>query len=649
MKSILRLLLIPACLAPLAGGFHAAAAADFPPVTEGERALTAVPGEPNAPAVVLFKKGEFLLAGYGVQQGSLASSLRVQVRMKILTEEGKANGEIAIAHNDAYRLHGFQARTVLPDGRVVPVPSDAKFVRKASRSRKSFVTAVAFPSVQVGAILDYQYTLGFDSIFYLEPWFFSEEVPVRYAEVVFKAPSNLEARAWGRTPAQVQMQNETKRNVSGTETRVWAENLPSVPDDPYGPPFRDLAAQMLLLPTAMGGGAYGREPLLESWAKVCELIGEYSYDPARHKDGGVAKRAREIAAAGTPREKALSLYRFVRDGIETDPAVGVDLREGSFLAKVLREEKGDAAEKALLLQAMLAAVKIDSRLVWAADRNRGAIDLELPNPEWFDAVFVAVDLEGKRVFLDPSDRALGFGQLRSGYEGTPALLFDAKKPERISLPESSADQNLRRAEIALALDEKGRLGGTGTLRLTGHHAWEKIDWRDDEAATLKAWGDWLAESYRDFQISEIKALESPDENQVTVTWAMAQREEEVLGDEAEVVPSAPLGPMVQPLVQPVTSRRSAVMFDYPDRDEVELRLSWPEGWNVEGKPREAAVTNAAGTLAVEVQQGERSVVVKRRLDVTRKTLATSQEYEAIRSLFAQTEKSDAQKLLLVRR
>ena len=146
--------LVQACLVLLSGAVRGAAGANFPPVTDEERALTSVPGEPNAPAVVLFKKGEFLLAGYGQQIGSLASSLRVQVRMKILTEEGKANGEVAIGHSDAYRLHGFQARTVLPDGRVIPVPSDAKFVRKTSRSRKSFVTAVAFPSVQVGAILD---------------------------------------------------------------------------------------------------------------------------------------------------------------------------------------------------------------------------------------------------------------------------------------------------------------------------------------------------------------------------------------------------------------------------------------------------------------------------------------------------------------
>lgn len=626
---------------------HSVAAADFPPITEQERALTAVAGEPNAPAVVLFKKGEFQLAGYGVQGGNI-SILQVQVRKKILTEEGKADGEIAISHNDAYRLRGFQGRTVLPDGRIIPVPADAKFVRKTSRSRKSFVTAVAFPSVQVGAILDYRYELRFDSFFYLEPWYFSEDVPVRYAEVIFKAPSDLELKTWGRTPAEAKFQDEVDRNHQGLKLRVWGENLPSVPDDPFGPPFTDLAAQMLLLPTAYAG-SYGREPLLESWSKACELIGRYAYEPARRKDAGVAKQARELAAAGTPREKSLALFRWVRDEIVTEPDRGVNLRADSTLAKVLADRKGDRAEKALLLQAMLQAVKIDSRLVWAADRGHGAIDMELPNPQWFDTVFVLVELDGGRVFLDPSDGALGFGRLRAGYEGTQALIFDPKKPEPISLPQSPFDQNLKRAEIDLALDEKGRLGGTGALRLAGHHAWEKIDWQEDEAKTLEAWKEWLAESYREFEISDLKAVESADENKVTVTWTMAQREEEVLGDEAEVVPSAPLGPMVQPFVQPSSSRRTGVVFDFADREEVELRLRWPEGWKIEGRPKNTSFTNPTGALTVEMNVGDRSAVVKRRLDITRQTLTTTQEYDAVRSLFAETEKSDAQKLLLVRR
>src|SRR3954454_9799208 len=225
-----------------------ARAADFPPITDEERSLTAVPGEPNAPSVVLFKKGEFLVTGYGPQSGNQASYLRVQVRRKILTEEGQGDGEVTISHSDFERLHGFQGRTVLPDGRVVPVPADAKFVRKTSRSNRTFATAVAFPAVQVGAILDYQYELRFDSIYFLEPWYFSEDVPVRYAEIVFKVPLQIKAQAWSRAPMRVQIQKEpAEKSSQGYSMKAWAKDVPSVPDDPYGPSYNDLAAQMLLL------------------------------------------------------------------------------------------------------------------------------------------------------------------------------------------------------------------------------------------------------------------------------------------------------------------------------------------------------------------------------------------------------------------
>jgi hypothetical protein len=625
------------------------AAADFPPVTDAERALTAVAGEPNATAVVLFKKAELLMMGYGVSSGATSSHLTIQARVKILTEEGKSNGEIAISHSDFTRLRNFQARTVLPDGRVVPVPSDAKFLRKESRSKKFYTTAVAFPAVEVGAILDYQYELVFDSIYYLEPWYFSEDVPVRYSEIVFKTPSELRAHVWNRSSSGVKIQTDMKKTSVGYETRAWAENLPSVADDPYGPPFTDLATQMLLLPAAWDD-ADVHEPLMESWPKTCELIGKY-YDFVRRRDSGVAAKARETANSGSPRQKAEALYRFVRDQIETGPFIGVIADPDASLAKILEKRQADRAEKALLLQSMLKAVKIESQLVWAGNRNRGTMDPQLPNPNWFDTVLVMVDLDGQRTYLDPTDRALGFGHLRPGYEGTPALIHDRKKPEGVVLPETPFEQNLQRAEVDLALDESGRLSGTGTLTLTGHHAWEKIDWQEDEAKTLQAWKDWLGERYKGFEVSGVKVAESPDERKVTLTWTVKEREEEVLGDEATVVPSLPLGPLAQPFVQGAGARRSAVMFDFPDRDEVELRLRWPEGWTLESSPGAAKMDSAVGSLVsgAEVKAGDRSLVYRRRLDLTKRVLGTSQEYEAVRSLFNEVEKSDAQALLLVRR
>ena len=650
-KSRLVSCLIRVCLILSLLGAVRAGAVDFPPITAEERSLTSVPGEPNAPSVVLFKKGELRMAGYGLQLGNLeTSTLHVQVRRKILTEQGKGSGEITILHSDFERLHGFQGRTVLPDGRVIPVPSDAKFLRKVSRSQGTFVTAVAFPAVQVGAILDYDLELKFDSLYFLEPWYFSEDVPVRYSEIEFKAPSQVAVQSWSHSPpeAKIQMSKLTGSPLGWT-VKAWVENLPTVPSDPYGPPYQDLAAQMMLLPSAWIEGT-AHDPLMESWPVVCKVIGGV-YDQVRKRDSGVARKAQETAASGTPRQKSEALYRFVRDRIETEPSgAGALLDPEASLGKVLAAGRGDRAEKALLLQAMLKAVKIDSRLVWAGDRARGAIDPRLPNPSWFDAVFVMLEVDGKRVFLDPSDGALGFGQLRYGYEGTQALLHDEKKPEWIVLPETPGDQNVQRAEIDLALDDKGRLAGTGSLVLTGHHAWERIHWQNGEAQTLAAWQEWLQGRYHDFRITNVKAVERPDERKVTVTWSMAQAADEALGDEASLTAAAPLGPVEQPLVQPASQRRTGVALDYLERSEVELHLRWPAGWKIESLPGESTLIRAAGTLETSAERKEvdRTLVFIRRLDLTRRTFNTTQDYEAIRSLFGELEKSDSQKVVLVR-
>jgi hypothetical protein len=372
------------------------------------------------------------------------------------------------------------------------------------------------------------------------------------------------------------------------------------------------------------------------------------YNRVRSLDWGVARQARKVAGDGSFRKKAEALYRFVRDEIQTAPGEGVLIGDDdASLQKVLSARRGTAVEKALLLQVMLLEAGGKAYLVWAADRGRGTVDLTLPNPNWFDTVLVMVEIDSKRMRLDPSSPDLGFGQLRAGYEETPALIFDTV--QQVTLSATPFERNLRRAEIDLSLDDQGRLAGQGTLRLTGLRAVERLRWKDDEAQTLQAWRDWLAERYADFRISDVRAVESRDERKVTVTWSMAQREEEVLGDEATLAPSAPLGPASQPFVE--AERKLDVIFDYPGRDEVELRLRWPAGWSLAGKPAPAKTAAPCGELstALEVDDGQHTLVYRRRFDITRRKLSSKEEYEAVRGLFGEAAKSDAQSLTLVRR
>ena len=182
--------------------------------------------------------------------------------------------------------------------------------------------------------------------------------------------------------------------------------------------------------------------------------------------------------------------------------------------------------------------------------------------------------------------------------------------------------------------------------------------------------------YRDFQIAGVKAVEEPEERRVTVTWTLAQREEEVLGDEDHPGAQRSAGP--QSAAVRAAGRRPQddgdVRLHQPGRGGaapalagvLESRVAPQAGLSEKsgrrddrergdyggrdygGRETEGESTEGESTEG-ESTEGESSLTYHRRLDVIRRTLKGPEEYGEIQSLFGEAEKSDAQVLLLVRR
>lgn len=606
-----------------------------------------VPDAPGAPAVVLFKRGTFSMLD--PRTGRFSPTFTIEVRRKILTEEGKRYGEVLVFHSKQARLMDLQGKTVLADGREIPLPKDAVFKRRTSRAGKRFVSSIVFPGVEVGAVLDYKYRLRAVSLFSLEPWYFQEEVPTVYSEVIYDIPSIVTVRSYISDPLKMGIQQDSTKTLDGGRIWAWGQNLPAIPDEPFAAPFEDLASWYLLIPVVIKD-AIKPKRLLETWATACDLYGD-EYEKALRKSSNAGRKAQEIAGPATgSRAKAEALYRFVRDQVETEDLPGVGLPEDTTADSVLAARRGDSAGKALLLQAMLQAAGVPGRAVWASDRDDGKFDATFPNPRWFDRVLVMLDLDGQRIFLDPSDRSLAFGHLAPGEEGMPALIYDRTAPEIVALPETPYTENVRRARVDLEVDAQGRVTGRGSLKLTGYHAWSRLGWQPTAEETVKAWQDWLTESYRDFTLADVKVRELVDEETVEVTWSLAQREEEVLGDEVSLSPSLPLGPATQPFRTDAAKRISPILFSYAGRDEVELTLRWPEGWAPETLPREIRHDTAVGAFLATVAwpDGERSLTFHRQFDVKHRELGKPR-YPMVQALYARAEKADAERFVLVRK
>ena len=629
---------------------------DFPPITDEQWALTEAPNEPNAPAVVIHSIGRWIMREARQQQ--ITTQFIVNVRVKILTEQGMNFAEYTIDHNEDDRLTNLKARTVLPGDKVIPVPEDAIFRRKStarsfdSRRRSSFTfyeTAIAFPAVEPGAILDFTYEIRFDYYYFTRPWSFQTYIPTLHSEVTYEIPKPYDVVFLPRITFNHELQHET-----GTKTRfarsvrVWMDDVPAIPRENDSWPFNDLASSFDLL--VIKDMSSARRLLFDGWSSACQTWGDWVFDEAKRKNRATKKKAAELIAGEIDSKKqAEILYKFVHDEIETEPFSGLGLGEKPSVDKTVEEGKGGPSEKALLLESMLNSVKLKAQLVWVRNRNRGLVNEKNTSPYEFHKMLVAVNLTGERAFLDPTDDDLPFGRIRYDYEGTKALLYHPKQAELITLPTVSHEGNVRHATLDLAIDDDGRVTGTGTLHLTGHHAWRRIDWKEDEGKRRKAWQRWLENSFAGYAVDDLEIESAEDKTSVDVSWSLEQSDDAVLGDEVTLSPSEPLGPIDQPFTLLPSRRRTPVLLDFRDRNSVEMRLSWPEDWEVDVLPTYKDLSNAAGaaSASIAVDEASHSLVYKRTFDLIETEFVGPRAYNYLRKLYATAEKNDAQRLVLV--
>lgn len=622
-------------------------AADFREITERERSLESVSGYEEAPAVVLFKNGRFTMMG---ALGSESySSLRVEGRIKVLTDDGTSYGEVAVPHSDFVRLVSFEGRTVLPDGRQVPLPKDALFQETVTGDKRWFRTKAAFPALEPGAILDYRYELRFEVVSDLAPWYFQDAIPTLHSEIVYYIPEHVSAQPWGQGTFGRQFQSSQQRTARGTELKIWMDDLPPVPDEPSGLPFEDLSSSFLVVPTAIVE-AGTRFLLFEDWKAACD-IADYSYSEVRRRDGRTRSRAKEIAkeAGREPGDRARAIFAFVRDEIALMNLPGVTPKTADALDEMVREQRADQAGKGLMLEAMLDAAGLDPDLVWAADRRFGRIDTAVANPGWFEAVLVRIELDGQEVFLDPSDPGNGFGYLGPELEGMDAVIYSTRKPEVIRLPVRPHQANSREVTVEMAVDDEGRITGTGRMVARGHHGARWYRAHASSSARADAVREYLEESFPGYEVSETLVAEDRETSRLEATWTLAQAEADVLGDEAEVVPSRPLGPLGQPFTLSPVQRQTPVLLSFTDSDHVDLTLTWPEGWIADVVPEAVSLDNGAGdfSVAVEVDEGERTLRYSRRFDTVQRLFERNQ-YGDLRALYAAVDTSDGQELVLIR-
>jgi len=212
----------------------------FQPVNPDELKMKSEPMAPGAPAIILFREVDRDDNRYTPHEDNY-------VRIKILTEEGRKHANVEIPFSKGYEsIAGLRARTIKPDGTIVEF--DGKPFEKTVVKQRGFsilVQAITLPSVEVGSIIEYFYTIDFKEYYVFEShWILSEELFTKDAKFSlrpYRSPYNEFTLRW--TWQQLPTGSEPKQNALGT-VEMQAHNIPAFQTEDFMPPENELKARV---------------------------------------------------------------------------------------------------------------------------------------------------------------------------------------------------------------------------------------------------------------------------------------------------------------------------------------------------------------------------------------------------------------------
>jgi hypothetical protein len=631
-------------------------AAEWRPIDPAELAQKTPKIDPAADAEAIFwdTKIEDRYQGSDV---SLA--LNTYVRIKIFTERGKElYSTVEIPRYGKRAIMDVAGRTIKPGGSVVELKKDSIFDRELIKNKALKLRGVTFalPNVEVGDIVEYRYKeVRDDEIVSHMRLLFQRDLPLWNVAYHVK-PLSLSWLPWTMRGMPFQCQLPAFTPEPGGFFSVTMTNVAAFKPEPDMPPEDQLRAWVRI---------YYEEDRKYHPDKFWKEIGKEDFarvKPLIKPDDLVKTTAAElISGLDKPEDKLAALDKFCRTKIrnifnEASGLTGEEikaLKVNKSAGDTLRQKAGKSIDVDMLFAAMATASGFDARLARVSDRGDVFFDLRRPTTYFLDKEIVAVKVNDKWAFYDPSVSYLENGMLPWRQEGIQALISDPKEAFFATTPYSAPDRSVRKRRANFKLNEDGTLEGTVLFSYTGHMARsQRLQYQAMTPARQEEdWKEFLTNRLSTAEVSDIKLEQLTDYSQPLVVKHKI------------TVPGYATRTSKRILFQPAFFERNAasrftdatrkwdVYFDYGWAEDDEVVIELPPGWELD-KPTAPAKTKLGnmGEYKVELRQTTdgRKLIYHRSFDwgENGKVLIPAESYSTVKKIFDFVQQQDGYTLSL---
>lgn len=441
----------------------------FGKISDYEKAVGPPVDYPEANSLILFDRANATISNDNIE-------FKYHVRMKVLTVAGVDEiGEHSVTYYKKYdKLKRFKAHTITPDGKKHKIEKNAIFEKTSGNvKRKTF----AFPALEPGAIIEYQYSIISKRYQYLKPWYFQNNIYTLKSEFSATVGSGFTYNVlYQNVPPEfreAKMKEVVDINQASTfatlKTYTWTrENLPPITDEPYMSDENDYRSS-LRFQLVTYEDAYNYIKFLKTWPELGE-IKQKDFDDYCNKDKEIKKLAEEVTQGlNTDIEKSRAIYEFVTNEYKTSEDYVYRYFVNEKLSDMLREKRGSGEEKNILLARMHAAAGIPSWPVLISLRTNSRFNPDFPYLPQFNYIIAFVQFEKSYEFLDTSNKLSPYGILPPQCLADGGLLVDGKNSELVRIPIRPIE-SIRTDRTRVYVSADGQVACSTQSRFTGYYA-----------------------------------------------------------------------------------------------------------------------------------------------------------------------------------
>ena len=619
---------------------------DWADVTDAEKTMKSNPLDPGAGAVVLFKRGRIEV----LEKSSLFWTTRIQTytRIKIFNDAGREYANVSVDAPKYMRMSKIEGRTILPSGQIIPLDSSQVFRGRSFEAGRNYAilkTSFSFPSVETGAIIEYQ-TEEYVDWFFPPPWIFdTNEVGTLDSTLQVVIGPRLGMSQFPLDTTVTKLSFSRKDTVLGTQFEFAVKNLHPIRNEPYSVPFRDQATMVLFTPSelAFSGQVF---PIITKWDDVGKEVSQ-QYGNMEKNEKETKNKAKQLAEKlPEARNKAEAIYKYIQQNITSSNLIGIGL--GRPADDLITSKRGDPDEINALYVMMLKEVKVDADMVLVATQNWDTLVRGFPNISQFSRIVARVNFKDGIVFADPAEPAAPFGELPWFDRGVTGLAVKGSKVQEAAIPAGTPDDNLSVTKISLQVGGDWKVEGDAEINLKGTEAINfRGDLLEESPERMERYlTDYFGYGRADAVVSNISHPDIRDSSQAFVLKAHLKQK---LTDESgpgELLVNPWMDDQYNSPIFKASERHSAVRFYGPEKRVSTSEWKLAPEIKIEQLPKEVKIENDLGGFSHSCTQNGNTVACTRSFYLKKTRIQTTTDYLDARKFFDEIAKNDQEVMVL---